>query len=141
MFENKKGILMLKQKLKNKKNINSTLNNLLPHEHEFLIFGGECKRACYSYHPLKNEYKHCAVKLTDSNKKDSNQIILLSFGGEYKHTLLMKYVSVWNNDNNENEMDKLKKSNNYNKWIPFTDNHNNQIHIGGAGDHYEGVRA
>ncbi|ETO34636.1 hypothetical protein RFI_02455 [Reticulomyxa filosa] len=125
----------------------------VPHEHEFLICRGKCKRDCYSYHLLKNEYKficrypddvylkgHCVVKLTDSNK-NSNQITLLSFDGEYKHTLTMKYVSVWNNDNNENEMDKLKKSNNYNKWIPFTDNHNNQIHIGGAGDHYEGVRA
>ncbi|ETO35719.1 hypothetical protein RFI_01343 [Reticulomyxa filosa] len=30
----------------------------------------------------------------------------------------MKYVSVWSKISN-----KLKKLNNYNKWVPFTDNH------------------
>ncbi|ETO11531.1 hypothetical protein RFI_25845 [Reticulomyxa filosa] len=50
------------------------------------------------------------LKLIDNNNKDSNEITLLSFGGEHKHTLMMKYVSVWSNDNNnnDNEMDKSK---------------------------------
>ncbi|ETO02030.1 hypothetical protein RFI_35405 [Reticulomyxa filosa] len=126
------------------------------HKHEVLICGGARNRRCFSYHTLKNEYKfickypsdvrllgHCVVKLIDNNNKDSNEITLLSFGGEHKHTLIMKYVSVWDNDN-DNEMDKLKglkKINNYNEWIPFTDNHNNIIQIGRDGDNYEGVRA
>ncbi|ETO15239.1 hypothetical protein RFI_22125 [Reticulomyxa filosa] len=43
----------------------------------------------------------------------------------------MKYVSVWN--------DIL---NNYNEWIPFTDNHNHPIIIGrDEHQYYEGVRA
>ncbi|ETO29497.1 hypothetical protein RFI_07623 [Reticulomyxa filosa] len=119
------------------------------YKHELLICGGYEQRACYSYHKIKNEYKficeypsdvqlkgHCVVKLVDNsnnNNKDSNQITVLSFGGLYKHTLVMKYVSVWS--------DKSKNSNNYNQWIPFTDNHNNQIDIGGNYGDYVGVRA
>ncbi|ETN98909.1 hypothetical protein RFI_38578, partial [Reticulomyxa filosa] len=110
------------------------------------------KEACYSYHILKNEYKliceypsdvqlneHCVVKLVDNNKnnKDRNQITLLSFGGNKhikRHTLLMKYVSVWDNISN--------KFNNYNQWIPFTDDHNHPIIIGmNYYYNYEGVRA
>ncbi|ETO35901.1 hypothetical protein RFI_01165, partial [Reticulomyxa filosa] len=127
------------------------------HNHEILICGGKCKSVCYSYHILRDEYKficsypnditlegHCVVKLVDNNSKNSNEITLLSFGGnKYKHTLVMKYVSVWsnNNDNQINKSKKLKKSNNYNEWIPFTDNHSNQIHIGKDEDEYIGARA
>ncbi|ETO03096.1 hypothetical protein RFI_34314 [Reticulomyxa filosa] len=93
------------------------------HKHEFLICGGKGERACYSYHTLRNEYKficeypsdvqlfgHCVVKLVDSNNnndKDNNQITLLSFGstwgGSNAHTLVMKYVSVWSDDNNNDK--------------------------------------
>ncbi|ETO00299.1 hypothetical protein RFI_37148, partial [Reticulomyxa filosa] len=105
---------------------------------------------------------HCVVKLVDSNSnndKDNNQITLLSFDRHLytkKHTLVMKYVSVWNDDNNNdknqnqnetnklkklNEFNQLNKSNNYNQWIPLTDNHNNPIIIGRDQDNYYGVRA
>ncbi|ETO25640.1 hypothetical protein RFI_11497 [Reticulomyxa filosa] len=126
------------------------------YKHELLVCGGRGKRCCYSYNTLKNEYKficeypsdialngHCVVKLVDNNK-DSNQITLLSFGGSScikKHTLVMKYVSVWSNDNNDNEVNKASKSSNYNKWVPFTDNHNYPIIIGRDEDDYVGVRA
>ncbi|ETO11447.1 hypothetical protein RFI_25927 [Reticulomyxa filosa] len=118
------------------------------HKHEILICGGVDKRACYSYHTLKNEYEficeypsdvrlwgHCVVKLVDNNNKDKNQITLLSFGGDEnsRHTLVMKYISVWSNIS--------KKPNNYNQWIPFTDNHNYPIIIGRDNDNYLGVRA
>ncbi|ETO11734.1 hypothetical protein RFI_25641 [Reticulomyxa filosa] len=124
------------------------------HKYEFLLCGGRNERACYSYHTLKNEYKficeypshvnlwgHCVVKLAgnSNNNKHSNQITLLSFGGSFKHTLVMKYASVWSNISN-----KLKKSNNCNQWVPFTDNHNNLITIGRDNDDYDdycGVRA
>ncbi|ETO36260.1 hypothetical protein RFI_00802 [Reticulomyxa filosa] len=124
------------------------------HKYELLICGGAYKRACYSYHILKNKYKficqypsdidlvgHCVVKLINNDK--DNQITLLSFGGYCKHTLVMKYVSVWNDDNNNYNENKTNKSNNYNKWIPFTDNHNHPIIIGieRDNDDYEGVRA
>ncbi|ETO34097.1 hypothetical protein RFI_02997 [Reticulomyxa filosa] len=72
----------------------------------------------------------------NSNNKDSNQITLLSFGGRKfstKHTLIMKYISVWNDENNND--------NNSNKWIPFTDTYNNQVQIGRFGDDYHGMRA
>ncbi|ETO29612.1 hypothetical protein RFI_07506 [Reticulomyxa filosa] len=123
------------------------------HKHELLICGGWDKRDCYSYHKIKNEYKlickypsdvelwgHCVVKLVDNNNKDSNQITILSFGGDiYKHTLVMKYISVWSNlsdiSNKSNEF------NNYNQWIPFKDNHNNPIIIGRDDDNYHGMRA
>ncbi|ETO05032.1 hypothetical protein RFI_32365 [Reticulomyxa filosa] len=119
------------------------------HKHELLICGGEDQRACYSYHTLKNEYKficeypsrvvltgHCVVKLVDNNNKDSNQITLLSFGGYHNHSLMMKYVSVWSNIPN-----KSNEFNNYNKWFPFTDNHNHPIIIGRDHDNYNGARA
>ncbi|ETO03952.1 hypothetical protein RFI_33451, partial [Reticulomyxa filosa] len=105
------------------------------HKHELLICGGWDKRDCYSYHKIKNEYK-----LIYNNNKDSNQITILSFGGDiYKHTLVMKYISVWSNlsdiSNKSNEF------NNYNQWIPFKDNHNNPIIIGRDDDNYHGMRA
>ncbi|ETO00314.1 hypothetical protein RFI_37133, partial [Reticulomyxa filosa] len=126
------------------------LPQCISHQHELLICGGTYQTNCYSYHTVKNEYKficsyprditllgHCVVKLTDnSNNKDSNQITLLSFGGRKfstKHTLIMKYISVWNDENNND--------NNSNKWIPFTDTYNNQVQIGRFGDDYHGMRA
>ncbi|ETO29687.1 hypothetical protein RFI_07432 [Reticulomyxa filosa] len=116
------------------------------HKHELLI----CERACYSYHTIKNEYKficeypsdvklsgHCVVKLVDKDSnKHRNQITLLSFGGsEYtkRHTLIMKYVSVWSNMSSN--------SNNHNQWVPFTDNHNHPIIIGRNNSDYRGGRA
>ncbi|ETO06353.1 hypothetical protein RFI_31042 [Reticulomyxa filosa] len=99
------------------------------HKHELLICGGSGQRACYSYDTIKNEYKficeypsdaelvgHCIVKLVDNNNnKDTNQITLLSFGGDKdsRHTLIMKYVN----------------------------NHNHPIIIGRDIDDYGGVRA
>ncbi|ETO15006.1 hypothetical protein RFI_22363 [Reticulomyxa filosa] len=101
------------------------------HKHELLICGGYNQRACYSYHTIKNEYKficeyprdvelngHCVVKLIGNNNKDSNQDTLF----------------IWSNENEINKLD------NYNKWIPFTDNHNNPIIIGRYNDNYWGVR-
>ncbi|ETO31180.1 hypothetical protein RFI_05940, partial [Reticulomyxa filosa] len=102
------------------------------HKHEILICGDYDQNSCYSYHKIKNEYKficdfpkdlilwgHCVVKLVDNNK-DNNQINLLCFGGHSKYTLIMKYVSVWDN---------LSKENNQNEWITFKDNNNNIINI------------
>ncbi|ETO03504.1 hypothetical protein RFI_33901, partial [Reticulomyxa filosa] len=62
---------------------------------------------------------HCVVKLIYNNK-DINQITLLCFGGHYKHTLLMKYISVWDN---------VSKANHQNELIPLTDNNNSIINI------------
>ncbi|ETO05270.1 hypothetical protein RFI_32126 [Reticulomyxa filosa] len=82
--------------------------------------------------------------MLNNNNRDSNETTLLSFGGDEaigRHTLVMKYVSVWRNNN---KITKLKKSNisgNYNEWIPFTDNHNNPIQIGKKKDNYKGARA
>ncbi|ETO33560.1 hypothetical protein RFI_03542 [Reticulomyxa filosa] len=138
------------------------------HKHELLICGCYVERACYSYHTLKDEYKficeypsdvklkgHCVVKLLDSNSnndKDNNQITLLSFGGSLitkRHTLMMKYVSVWSDDNNNddenetnkseklNDLNRLNKSNNYNQWLPFIDNHNHPLIIGRDQDMFD----
>ncbi|ETO34208.1 hypothetical protein RFI_02885 [Reticulomyxa filosa] len=120
------------------------------HKHEILICGGYSQSDCYSYHTLKDEYKfickypsdvslngHCVVKLAD----DDNVITLLSFGGypfSNKHTLLMKYVSVWGNENNNNE---INKSNKYNQWISVIDDHDHPLIIGRYHDPYQGVRA
>ncbi|ETN99543.1 hypothetical protein RFI_37927 [Reticulomyxa filosa] len=109
-----------------------TLAQCVLHKHELLICGSYQQRACYSYHTIKDEYN----KLISNNNKDSNQVTLLSFGGHRKHTLVMKYTSVWSYISK-----KLKKSNNYNEWIPLTDNHNHPIVIGRDYDDYKGMRA
>ncbi|ETO30660.1 hypothetical protein RFI_06460 [Reticulomyxa filosa] len=126
------------------------LSQCVLHENELIICGGVHKRDCYSYHTRKNEYKfickypsdvklvgHCVVKLED-NKNDSNETTLLSFGGYYKHTLIMKYVSVWSNA-------KSKKASNRNQWIPLTNNHKRPVQIGKDEKekkaNYQGVRA
>ncbi|ETO04542.1 hypothetical protein RFI_32852 [Reticulomyxa filosa] len=141
------------------------------HKNEILICGGENERSCYSYHTIKNEYKficsypsdvilegHCVVKLAENNNKDNNdisEITLLSFGGKYKHTLVMKYVNFWNSENylkvkryfNMLEyngtigVEELNEPDKYNIWIPLTDNHNHSISIGRDEDQYLGVRA
>ncbi|ETO32133.1 hypothetical protein RFI_04986 [Reticulomyxa filosa] len=117
------------------------------HKHEILICGGQFKRACYSYHILKDEYKficeyspnielkgHCVVKLTGSNGKYSNQITLLSFGGWDKHSLMMNYVSVWS------KISTLRKPKNSNEWIPLVGSCIFSQIIG-IGNDYGGVRA
>ncbi|ETO20142.1 hypothetical protein RFI_17075 [Reticulomyxa filosa] len=128
------------------------------HKHELLICGYTNNRRCFSYHILKNEYKpiceypsdvcldgHCVVKLIDNNNsnKSSNEITLLSFGGSEhtkRHTLMMKYVSVWSNNNEMDKSKKLKKSNNCNQWMPLN-NEEYPIHFGRYVDDYIGVRA
>ncbi|ETO07821.1 hypothetical protein RFI_29569, partial [Reticulomyxa filosa] len=120
------------------------------HKDEIIICGGEFKRNCYSYHTIKNDYKyicfypggidldgHCVVKIASNDKdtnKDEHEIILLSFGGYYKHTLIMKYASVWNNDD-------VRKKLSLNQWFPLTDHNKNPISLGRKNDNYEGVRA
>ncbi|ETO06003.1 hypothetical protein RFI_31393 [Reticulomyxa filosa] len=117
------------------------------YKHEVLICGGYLKGDCYSYHIIKDQYKficsypsdvhlkgHCVIKLINNNNPD--EITLLSFGGGKKHTLIMKYKSVWD------DVNEMKIENKYrNEWIAFTDNHNNQIQIGGDGENYWGARA
>ncbi|ETO31912.1 hypothetical protein RFI_05205 [Reticulomyxa filosa] len=92
------------------------------HKHEILICGSDSNKT---------------LKLEDNNNR--NKVTLLSFGSDWegnnRHTLVMKYISVWNSDN-DNEM----KSNNYNKWVPFTDDNNNPIDIGREYENYIGVR-
>ncbi|ETO13384.1 hypothetical protein RFI_23989 [Reticulomyxa filosa] len=114
------------------------------HKHELIICGGLGQRACYSYHTLKNEYKFICEYPSNvelSGHCVSNQITLLSFGSNFngrdKHTLVMKYVSVWSDISN-----KSNELSNYNQWIPFTDDHNNPIIIGRDQNYnYQGVRA
>ncbi|ETO32388.1 G-protein beta WD-40 repeats containing protein, partial [Reticulomyxa filosa] len=114
---------------------------------EILICGNYLDNECYSYHTIKRKYKriclypsnvelngHCVMKLMDNN--NSHGITLLSFGGSPKHTLMMKYVSVWDND-----VIDVKNESHLNKWIPFTDNNNNPILIGRDEDNYCGARA
>ncbi|ETO14444.1 hypothetical protein RFI_22924, partial [Reticulomyxa filosa] len=111
------------------------------HKHELLICGGYQQRACYSYNTLKNEYKFICeypsdIDYMDTVYEDRDQATLLSFGGYYKHSLVMKYVSVWSNISNKSD-----QLNNYNEWVSFTDNQNHPIIIGKDQGDYQGVRA
>ncbi|ETO08172.1 hypothetical protein RFI_29219 [Reticulomyxa filosa] len=84
-------------------------------------------------------HKHEILICGEDNNKHSNEITLLSFGSSLfgkKHTLVMKYVSVWSDISN-----KSNELNNYNEWVPFTDNYNCPIVIGRDDDDYFGVRA
>ncbi|ETO20419.1 hypothetical protein RFI_16797 [Reticulomyxa filosa] len=121
------------------------------HQQEILICGGYRTNDCYSYHIFKNKYKficsypndvtlwgHCVVKLVKNN--NPNDITLLSFGGYNKHTLVMKYVSVWDEEKDGNR-DDIKNSKHCNGWIPLVGNSNEPICIGRNKDYHEGVRA
>ncbi|ETO34588.1 hypothetical protein RFI_02503 [Reticulomyxa filosa] len=116
------------------------------HKYEVLICGSFYNDVCYSYHTVKDQYKqicvyptnirlrgHSVVKLVNNN--DSNDITLLSFGGDHKHTLVMKYISVWEDEN------RIKKTQNANQWVPWIDANNKKISIGRLQDDYYGVRA
>ncbi|ETO24783.1 G-protein beta WD-40 repeats containing protein [Reticulomyxa filosa] len=119
----------------------------IAYKHEILLCGGLWNNECYSYHTLKDKYNficsyprdviiggHCVVKLEKDNPDD---LTLLSFGGKNKHTLIMKYKSVWD-DTNKNEIDKTKY---YNQWLPLTNDRNQPICIGREQDNYFGLRA
>ncbi|ETO17250.1 hypothetical protein RFI_20081 [Reticulomyxa filosa] len=120
------------------------------HKHEILICGGYDNGNCYSYHVLKDQYKHicsypkdvqlrghCVVKRV--SKSNENDITLLSFGGLYdkKHTLMLKYRSVW--DEEDKELD-IRNDSGINQWMPFTDSANKPICIGKREDDLWGVR-
>ncbi|ETO36753.1 WD-40 repeat protein [Reticulomyxa filosa] len=157
------------------------LTQCVTHNNEILICAGDKETACYSYHTQKNQYKHicfypdgvelgghCIVKCV--NDSNPNYITLLSFGGaKYTsgHTLVMKYVSVWDKDDDANE-NECKTTELFNQWIPlvinsnekvdddddddeekdsdsdmvnYTYSSNDVIHIGRSEDDYYGVRA
>ncbi|ETO25191.1 hypothetical protein RFI_11947, partial [Reticulomyxa filosa] len=81
-----------------------------------------------------NLWGHSVVRLVNSS--DPDEMTLLSLGGqgagEKKHTLIMKYVSVWKNEKN------IPKQ--CNQWTPLMHN-NKEVVIGREDDDYRGVRA
>ncbi|ETO24380.1 hypothetical protein RFI_12775 [Reticulomyxa filosa] len=76
---------------------------------EILICGAYGQPKCYSFHVKQSTYKeicsypsnvgllgHSVVECNDeSSDNDEKMTTLLSFGGEDKHTFVMKYKSVW----------------------------------------------
>ncbi|ETO07760.1 hypothetical protein RFI_29630 [Reticulomyxa filosa] len=120
------------------------------HNNEILICGGYGNHACYSYHTLKNQYKlicsypntvylygHCVVKRINNSNNNPDIITLLSFGGEHKHVLVMKYKSVWDDTEKNEKVNTMQ----YNKWIPWTDNFHVSIEIGRKKENYNRARA
>ncbi|ETO07029.1 G-protein beta WD-40 repeats containing protein [Reticulomyxa filosa] len=120
-------------------------------DYELVICGGFANRQCYSYHMAKDQYRpicdypmsvklhgHCVVKLVSNESTDA--ITLLSFGGssnEKKHTLIMKYKSVWRDGIGIEDENKEQ----WNIWTQLTDSNKTPIHIGSHKDDYCGVRA
>ncbi|ETN99123.1 hypothetical protein RFI_38364 [Reticulomyxa filosa] len=113
---------------------------------ELLVCGGYQLNDCYSYHTLKKQYKyicsypndakfngHCIVQLIHS-QTNSNEIHLLSFGGQNKNkikqTFSMKYKNVWESSDSKSEYQS------FNTWIK----HNQDTNIGKLEDDLEGVR-
>ncbi|ETO07552.1 hypothetical protein RFI_29840 [Reticulomyxa filosa] len=126
------------------------LGQCVANKDEILICGGAHTRNCYSYHITKNQYKyicsfpnnvelvgHSLVKLV--NESSADIITLLSLGGQYqtqkKHTMVMKYISVWYNPKSPEEKTL------FNQWIPLTDMYNKPVCIGKDESDYNGVRA
>ncbi|ETO22818.1 hypothetical protein RFI_14372 [Reticulomyxa filosa] len=79
---------------------------------EILICGGVDVDGCYSYHIKKDAYKFICNYLKNIPRAhsviicegSSKEATLISFGGYKKHTLVMKYKSVWDeNSENKNE--------------------------------------
>ncbi|ETO06156.1 hypothetical protein RFI_31242 [Reticulomyxa filosa] len=117
---------------------------------ELLVCGGFQTNDCYSYHTLKKQYKyicsypndielrgHCVVQLIHS-QTNSNEIHLLSFGGQVKNkmkqTFSMKYKSVWEISDSKSEHHSIDQS--FNIWI----RHNQDTNIGKLEDDLEGLR-
>ncbi|ETO20974.1 hypothetical protein RFI_16231 [Reticulomyxa filosa] len=124
------------------------------HKHEILICGGYGNVKCYSYHTIKNQYKlicsypsnvelsgHSVVELRNDNDGDVDVITLLSFGGTRKHTLIMKYVSVWDDKSGGDNTGSKRTKKNLNEWTPFLNEYNKPIIIGNIGNDYGGMRA
>ncbi|ETO20647.1 hypothetical protein RFI_16572 [Reticulomyxa filosa] len=125
----------------------------VPHSNEIIICGGSFHNDCYSYHILRNQYKficsypknislygHCVVKYANNHKNSNvNEITLLSFGGTNKHTLTMKYVSVW--DEEKENRNGVVDTKHINEWAPLIDSKNKQVYIGGEKGLSEGLRA
>ncbi|ETN98839.1 hypothetical protein RFI_38648, partial [Reticulomyxa filosa] len=117
---------------------------------ELLVCGGYQLNDCYSYHTLKKQYKyicsypsdvqlnvHCVVQLIHS-QTNSNEIHLLSFGGQdknkIKQTFSMKYKSVWEISDSKSERDSISQS--FNTWIRY----NQDTDIGELDGDLRGVR-
>ncbi|ETO25194.1 hypothetical protein RFI_11942, partial [Reticulomyxa filosa] len=128
-----------------------SLAQCVVHDEELLICGGYRTNQCYSYHLHRKRYKyiccypkeieligHCVVKRVDIN--NSRAITLLSFGGLHKHTLVMRYKSVWNGEE-EKDASACDKTKAWNKWVCLTENNNDPILIGSSRDNYSGARA
>ncbi|ETO25322.1 G-protein beta WD-40 repeats containing protein [Reticulomyxa filosa] len=132
--------------------VSLTQGQCVIHQHEILICGGYCERRCFSYHTLKGEYKlicsypenvslhgHCVVKrVNDKNPNDISVLFLCGSKFFKRHTLIMRYVSVWDNDGANIELDSQRD---YNKWVPLTNSEGKPIVIGRPDDDYVGVRA
>ncbi|ETO30379.1 hypothetical protein RFI_06743 [Reticulomyxa filosa] len=113
---------------------------------EILICGGYNERKCFSYNTETDDYQficeypeevtlwgHCVVMQRMNNS--NTDVMLLSFGGQGKNepkcTLMMRYVSVWN--------DKVVKRPFVNKWFPLT-HKQDFVTIGKDEDDFRGVR-
>ncbi|ETO01708.1 hypothetical protein RFI_35730 [Reticulomyxa filosa] len=131
---------------------NFCLAQCVQYKHEILICGGRTNVNCYSYDTHKDEYKricyypddtvlrgHCVVKMVDDN--NPNAITLLSFGGSreiIRHTLVMKYMSVWDENKNRKE---IKQESEWNEWTPLIGSDKKPVTIGRKGDDFFGARA
>ncbi|ETN97141.1 hypothetical protein RFI_40390, partial [Reticulomyxa filosa] len=83
---------------------------------------------------------HCVVQLNHS-QTNPNETHLLSFGGQdekkIKQTFSMKYKSVWEiNDHNNNQSDSKFENQSFNTWI----RHDQDTNIGIFEDYLIGVR-
>ncbi|ETO20931.1 hypothetical protein RFI_16272 [Reticulomyxa filosa] len=93
---------------------------------EILVCGGSDNNQCYSFHTVKNAYKEiCAYPKSVKLKRhvvvkyinQSGDVMLLSFGGLHRHTLQMRYRSVWKEEEEEEEEEEKEKEK-INEWIP-----------------------
>ncbi|ETO24978.1 hypothetical protein RFI_12165 [Reticulomyxa filosa] len=114
------------------------------HKHEILICGSFQSNNCYSYDEITNEYKsiypfpkdillagHYVIKLMKNN--DPNETTLLSFGGVYKHALVMRY--------SDQQSRGSKSAKDFGQWLPFTGKFRRSVVLGRKPDDYNGVRA
>ncbi|ETO28266.1 WD-40 repeat protein [Reticulomyxa filosa] len=123
------------------------------HKNEILICGGYQHNKCYSYHTIKKQYKFicsypehgqsnrsCVVKWAKSSNANANEITLLSFDEIDNNILVMKYVSVWNIENGDDNI-RVMTEKRVNEWIPLVDNNNKPISFGVFHVDHRGTRA
>ncbi|ETO30866.1 hypothetical protein RFI_06254 [Reticulomyxa filosa] len=106
---------------------------------EIVMCDGDVDSNCYSYHCKKRSYRFVAEypntvwtplivrcdRVLDEQVQGCNEMLLLSFCGKEEangsELWIMKYKSVWNDDDNDDKKEQTYTHQQMNEWVPLID--------------------